>query len=68
MKKKIYNSDQEALGKLDEAVAFMNREKPSAVVELGDFIDQADSPEQELEWLKVMEQHYARLEAAAAEV
>lgn len=53
---------QEALGKLDEAVAFMNREKPSAVVELGDFIDQADSPEQELEWLKVMEQHYARLE------
>ena len=52
---------REALGKLDEAVAFMNREKPAAVVELGDFIDQAPTVEQELEWLKTMEQHYARL-------
>lgn len=52
---------REALGKLDEAVSFMNREKPAAVVELGDFIDQASGVEQELEWLKTMEQHYARL-------
>lgn len=52
---------REALGKLDEAVAFMNREKPAAVVELGDFIDQAPTVEQEMEWLKTMEQHYARL-------
>ncbi|MEN3941375.1 metallophosphoesterase [Prosthecobacter sp. SYSU 5D2] len=52
---------REALGKLDEAVAFMNQEKPACVIELGDFIDQAPSVEQELEWLKTMEQHYARL-------
>ncbi|MES2597968.1 MAG: metallophosphoesterase [Verrucomicrobiota bacterium] len=52
---------REALGKLDEAVDFMNREKPALVVELGDFIDQADSVEQEIEWLKTMEQHYNNL-------
>ncbi len=52
---------REALGKLDEAVDFMNREKPALVVELGDFIDQADSVEQEIEWLKTMEQHYTKL-------
>jgi predicted phosphodiesterase len=52
---------REALGKLNEAVAFMNQEKPACVIELGDFIDQAPSVEQELEWLKTMEQHYARL-------
>jgi predicted phosphodiesterase len=52
---------REALGKLDEAVAFMNREKPALVVELGDFIDQADSVEREIEWLKTMEAHFARL-------
>lgn len=53
---------REALGKLDEAVDFMNQEKPHAVVELGDFIDQAATPEQEIEWLKTMEQRYARLQ------
>ncbi|TDU64561.1 alkaline phosphatase [Prosthecobacter fusiformis] len=52
---------REALSKLDEAVEFMNREKPAAVIELGDFIDQAPTVEQELEWLKTMEQHYAKL-------
>jgi alkaline phosphatase len=52
---------REALGKLDEAVDYFNREKPSVVVELGDFIDQADSVEREIGWLKEMEQHYARL-------
>lgn len=52
---------QEALGKLDEAVAFMNREQPAAVIELGDFIDQAPEVDQELEWLKTMEQHYSKL-------
>lgn len=51
----------EALGKLDEAVAHMNREKPALVVELGDFIDQADSVEREIEWLKTMESHFAKL-------
>lgn len=52
---------REALGKLDEAVAHMNREKPAWVVELGDFIDQADSVEREIEWLKTMESHFAKL-------
>lgn len=52
---------REALAKLDEAVKVMNREKPTVVVELGDFIDQADSVEREIEWLKTMESHFARL-------
>jgi alkaline phosphatase len=52
---------REALAKLDEAVEVMNREKPALVVELGDFIDQADSVEKEIEWLKTMESHFARL-------
>ena len=52
---------REALAKLDEAVEVMNREKPALVVELGDFIDQADSVDREIEWLKTMESHFARL-------
>lgn len=52
---------REALAKLDEAVGVMNREQPAFVVELGDFIDQADSVERETEWLRTMESHYARL-------
>jgi predicted phosphodiesterase len=52
---------REALAKLDEAVEVMNREKPALVVELGDFIDQADSVDQEIEWLRTMESHFARL-------
>jgi alkaline phosphatase len=52
---------REALGKLDEAVDYFGSEKPAVVVELGDFIDQADSVEREIGWLKEMEQHYARL-------
>ncbi|MBV6499657.1 MAG: 3',5'-cyclic adenosine monophosphate phosphodiesterase CpdA [Prosthecobacter sp.] len=52
---------REALAKLDEAVQVMNRKKPALVVELGDFIDQADSVEKEIEWLKTMESHFARL-------
>ncbi len=52
---------REALTKLDEAVAVMNREKPALVVELGDFIDQADAVETEIEWLETMESHFARL-------
>jgi alkaline phosphatase len=39
----------------------MNREKPALVVELGDFIDQADSVDREIEWLQTMESHFARL-------
>ncbi len=52
---------REALGKLDEAVGFMNQEKPDAVIELGDFIDQAASVDEETAWLVTMEQHYSRL-------
>ena len=52
---------REALAKLDEAVEVMNREKPALVVELGDFIDQADSVDREIEWLRAMESHFARL-------
>jgi len=52
---------REALAKLDEAVEIMNREKPALVVELGDFIDQADSVEKEIEWLQTMESHFAKL-------
>ncbi|MDF1753664.1 MAG: metallophosphoesterase [Verrucomicrobiales bacterium] len=52
---------REATAKLDEAVAFLNREKADFVVELGDFIDQADSVDREIEWLKKMESHYAKL-------
>jgi predicted phosphodiesterase len=52
---------REALAKLDEAVEAMNREKPAVVVELGDFIDQADSVEREMEWLKTMESHFTKL-------
>ncbi len=52
---------REALDKLDEAVEIMNREKPALVVELGDFIDQADSVEKEIEWLRTMESHFAKL-------
>jgi predicted phosphodiesterase len=52
---------REALAKLDEAVEVMNQQKPSLVVELGDFIDQADSVEKEIDWLKTMESRFARL-------
>ena len=52
---------REALAKLDEAVEVMNREKPALVFELGDFIDQADSVDREIEWLRTMESQFARL-------
>jgi predicted phosphodiesterase len=52
---------REALGKLDEAVNFFNKEKPAFVVELGDLIDKATTVEQEIEWLGTIEKRYARL-------
>ena len=52
---------REALRKLDEAIACFNEQRPARVVELGDFIDQADSVEQEIAWLETIEQHFARL-------
>jgi alkaline phosphatase len=52
---------REALGKLDEAVAYFNEHRPARVVELGDLIDQADEVDQEIAWLKVIEERFARL-------
>ncbi len=52
---------REAIAKLDEAVEHFNKERPALVVELGDLIDQADTVEQELAWLDVIEKHFARL-------
>lgn len=52
---------REATAKLDEAVEVFNREAVAFVVELGDFIDQAPSVEQEAAWLATMESHYAAL-------
>ncbi len=53
---------REALPKLDEAVAKFNQEAPAFVVELGDFIDQAPSVDEETEWLVTMESHFAPLQ------
>jgi alkaline phosphatase len=50
---------RETLGKLREAVDVFNAERPALVVELGDLIDQADSVEQEIGWLKQIEQVFA---------
>ena len=52
---------REALGKLDEAVDYFNKERPAFVVELGDLIDKAATVEQETEWLGTIEKHFARL-------
>lgn len=52
---------REALGKLDEAVACFNRHRPDFVVELGDFIDEAPTIEQEIEWLQTIEKRFAQL-------
>ncbi len=52
---------RQALGKLDEAVAYFNEHRPARVVELGDLIDQADEVEREIAWLKVIEARFARL-------
>lgn len=52
---------REALGKLDEAVDYFNKEKSAFVIELGDLIDKATTVEQEIEWLGTIEKRYARL-------
>lgn len=54
---------RETLQKLDEAVVQFNKDKPSFVVELGDFIDRAESVDQELEWLEKMKTQFQRIEA-----
>lgn len=52
---------RETLGKLDEAIERFKTERPAFVVELGDLIDQADSVEREIAWLKVIEKRFARV-------
>jgi len=52
---------REAPGKLDEAVKHFNKERPTFVIELGDFIDKAATVEQEIEWLGTIEKRYAQL-------
>jgi len=49
--------------KLDEAVQKFNAESPAFVVELGDLIDQADTADREIEWLRTIEKHFAALKA-----
>ncbi len=59
---KINRYYRETLAKLDECVELMNKERPDCVVELGDFIDQAETVEEEAAWLDTIESHYAKLE------
>ncbi len=54
---------RDTLRKLEEAVARFNRSEPGFVVELGDFIDRAESVDQELAWLETVEAHYGKLRA-----
>lgn len=52
---------RETAAKLDEAVTRFNNEQLPLVVNLGDLIDQAPSPEQEIEWLKAIEARFAKV-------
>lgn len=54
---------RETPGKLQEAVRRFNAERPAFVVELGDFIDKADTVEQELVWLGKVERVFAGAKA-----
>lgn len=51
---------RESLGKLRESIDRFNRLEPDFIVELGDFIDAADSVENEIAHLKAIEAEYAR--------
>ena len=54
---------RETRGKLEEAVAAFNAEPLAAAVCLGDFIDQAPSVENEIEWLWTIEKLFATTKA-----
>lgn len=54
---------RETYGKLEEAVAKLNAERPDFVVELGDLIDKAVSVEEEISWLKRIEAVFAETKA-----
>lgn len=52
---------RETLAKLEEAASQFERDQPDHVVELGDFIDAADSVEVEQEYLKRIHREFAAL-------
>lgn len=52
---------RETLQKLDEATRKIQQAKPDFVVELGDFIDAADSVDTELRYLKTINQHFSAI-------
>jgi alkaline phosphatase len=54
---------RETLGKLQEAVRRFNVERSAFAVELGDFIDKADTVEQEIAWLGKVERVFAGVKA-----
>lgn len=54
---------RETPAKLLEAVRRFNAERPAFVVELGDFIDKAETVEQEIVWLKKVERVFAGVKA-----
>jgi alkaline phosphatase len=54
---------RETSAKLQEAVRRFSAEKPAFVVELGDFIDKAETVEQEIVWLKEVELVFAAVKA-----
>ncbi|MEQ1860444.1 MAG: metallophosphoesterase [Chthoniobacteraceae bacterium] len=54
---------RETADKLTEAVTAFNREKLASVVCLGDFIDQAQSVDEEIAWLQRVEKVFARAKA-----
>jgi predicted phosphodiesterase len=52
---------RETLTKLDEAARQFERDKVEMVVELGDLVDAAVSPEQELEYLRQVNDRFSRI-------
>ncbi len=52
---------RETIGKLHEAAAHFEQTKPDFVVELGDFIDAADSVEVELSYLKTINREFSAI-------
>lgn len=52
---------RETLPKLAEASSQFNTDKPDLIVELGDLIDAADSPEVELSYLAKINEHFAAI-------
>ena len=52
---------RETLGKLEEAARQFERDRPSVLVELGDFIDAADSVDVEQRYLKTVDREFSSI-------